>query len=177
MAIGRALADHVLAHPLFTDPGLDATAADLGVVAAYRALPTEPPTTVLLHELVRRHRTVLVPELLPDLDLAWRVLGPDARPGTLAGPQLIAVAGLVLVPALAVDRAGTRLGQGGGSYDRALARVAAGVPVAALVYDDEALLMANQPQLPREAHDVRVSAVVTPGRGWTSLDVVGVDRG
>lgn len=177
MAIGRALADHVLAHPLSTDPGLDATAADLGVVAAYRALPTEPPTTVLLHELVRRHRTVLVPELLPDLDLAWRVLGPDARPGTLAGPQLIAVAGLVLVPALAVDRAGTRLGQGGGSYDRALARVAAGVPVAALVYDDEALVMANQPQLPREAHDVRVSAVVTPGRGWTSLDVVGVDRG
>ncbi len=159
----RTFAEHVLA----------ASAGQAGVVAAYRSLPTEPPTTVLLHELVRRRRTVLVPELLPDRDLDWRVLGGDARPGNLAGVDAIARATLVLVPALAVDRFGTRLGQGGGSYDRALARAAAGVPIVALLYDEEALLADRDPALPREPHDALVTAVITPERGWIPLDGVG----
>ena len=72
-----------------------------------------------------------------------------------------------------MDRFGTRLGQGGGSYDRALARVAAGVPIAALLYDDEVLLADGDPALPREPHDAAVSAVITPARGWVPLDGVG----
>ena len=53
----------------------------------------------------------------------------------------------MLAPALAVDGAGRRLGQGGGSYDRALER--AGAPVVAVVFDDEVL----DGQIPVEAHD------------------------
>ena len=49
----------------------------------------------------------------------------------------MARADVVLVPALAVDAAGRRLGRGGGSYDRALARVGPLVPLIALIYDDE----------------------------------------
>ena len=56
---------------------------------------------------------------------------------------------MVLVPALAVDRAGNRLGRGGGSYDRALARVGPLIPVIALLYDDELL-----DQVPAEQHDI-----------------------
>ena len=46
---------------------------------------------------------------------------------------------MVLVPALAVDRTGMRLGRGGGSYDRALGRVPVGTFVCALLYDGEVL--------------------------------------
>jgi 5-formyltetrahydrofolate cyclo-ligase len=70
----------------------------------------------------------------------------------------------VLVPALAVDRAGNRLGRGGGSFDRALARVGPLIPVIALLYDDE---LADR--LPAEPHDVTVRAVVRPAHGVTAL--------
>jgi 5-formyltetrahydrofolate cyclo-ligase len=68
----------------------------------------------------------------------------------------------VLVPALAVDRHGNRLGRGGGSYDRALAR-ATGLTVAVL-YDGELVDL-----LPVEPHDVPVNAVVTPRSGLVRL--------
>ena len=77
--------------------------------------------------------------------------------GDLLGVDSLAEADLVLVPALAVGADGTRLGRGGGSYDRALARVPADRPVVALLYDGELL-----PGVPAEAHDRRVTAVVTP---------------
>ena len=65
-----------------------------------------------------------------------------------------------LVPALAVDARGYRLGRGGGSYDRALARVGEQVPTIALLYDDELL-----PSVPIEPHDQRVRVVARPGSG------------
>jgi 5-formyltetrahydrofolate cyclo-ligase len=68
------------------------------------------------------------------------------------------------VPALAVDRAGNRLGRGGGSFDRALARVGPLIPVIALLYDDELL-----DQVPAEPHDAPVRSVVRPGYGISSV--------
>jgi len=62
----------------------------------------------------------------------------------------------VLVPGLAVDRSGMRLGRGGGSYDRALARVPVGTPVLVLLYDGEVL-----DRVPADDHDRRVTAAVT----------------
>jgi 5-formyltetrahydrofolate cyclo-ligase len=109
----------------------------------------------------------LLPVLLEDDDLDWAVYDGELAPGRRGllepvGPRLgveaIASCDLVLVPALLVDRRGNRLGKGGGSYDRALAR-ATGLTVA-LLHDDE-LVHA----IPHEAHDVPVRAVVTPGNG------------
>jgi 5-formyltetrahydrofolate cyclo-ligase len=80
------------------------------------------------------------------------------------GVEAVARADAVLVPALAVDRAGNRLGRGGGSFDRALARVGPMIPLIALLYDDE---LADQ--LPAEPHDVPVRAVVRPSHGVTML--------
>lgn len=65
----------------------------------------------------------------------------------------------ILVPALAIDRDGVRLGQGGGWYDRALAGLADGVPVIAAIFDEELL---PGGMLPMEPHDRNVDAVVTP---------------
>jgi 5-formyltetrahydrofolate cyclo-ligase len=87
-----------------------------------------------------------------------------------AGPQVgvgaRALVGLgvrvVLVPALAVDRSGTRLGQGGGYYDRLLAELVAGTDarpaLVAVVHDDEVLPAGT---IPRRSHDVPVEAALT----------------
>jgi 5-formyltetrahydrofolate cyclo-ligase len=113
----------------------------------------------------------LLPVLLPDDDLDWAVydgtLAPGRRGlpepvGTRLGVDAIATCDVVLVPALAVDRDGYRLGKGGGSYDRALAR-ATGLTVA-LVHDGEVV-----ESLPREAHDVPVHAVATLTGGLVRL--------
>lgn len=86
------------------------------------------------------------------------VVRAAARPGAVAS------ADVVLVPAVAVDRTGVRLGRGGGSYDRALARVGPAILTAALLYDGELV-----DSVPAEPHDQRVRAVVTPARGLVRL--------
>ena len=80
------------------------------------------------------------------------------------GSGAVARADAVLVPALAVDRAGNRLGRGGGSFDRALARVGPLIPLIALLYDDELV-----EQVPTAPHDIPVRAAVTPRTGITRL--------
>ncbi|MCI2239863.1 5-formyltetrahydrofolate cyclo-ligase [Paenibacillus sp. TRM 82003] len=137
-------------------------------VACYSSLPGEPGTRSALSELRRHGVEVLLPVLLPDADLDWevRAVRSDATGGHghgPLGPHAIATADVVVVPALAVDTAGRRLGQGGGSYDRALRRVPARVPVVALVHDDELFDAAVSP-LPVLPHDRPVQAVVTPTR-------------
>src|SRR4051812_5268457 len=128
-------------------------------VAGYVAIGSEPPTGPALALCAE----VLLPVLLPSGDLDWAA-GPDVAPATRGlleptgprlGPAAIATCDVVLVPALAVDRTGNRLGRGGGSYDRALRR-ATGLTIA-ILYDGE--LVAS---VPSEPHDVRVAAVVTP---------------
>jgi len=134
-----------------------------GCVAGYEPLRTEPGSVELLAALVARDVRVLVPITRPDRDLEWATWTPGGR-GPSLGLAAIGEAGLVLVPALAAARAdGTRLGRGGGSYDRALGRVPAGTPVVALLFDGEL-----RAELPRGPLDVPVTAAVTPS-GWTSL--------
>jgi 5-formyltetrahydrofolate cyclo-ligase len=165
-AAGRALRDAVLELP---------QVQMAGTIAAYYSLSSEPDTHGLVYALWKRGGYVLLPLLRPDADLDWASYeGPDSlRPGPrgLAEPaepprgmDAVTRADLVLVPALAVDRGGVRLGRGGGSYDRALARVAPGIPTIALVYDGELL-----DEVPADDHDQRVRLVARPSAGITSL--------
>jgi 5-formyltetrahydrofolate cyclo-ligase len=151
-----------------------AGALDAATVAAFVAVRDEPPTLPLLAALRGAGRRVLLPLLREDDDLEWgefdreealrparlRILEPV---GASLGLDAVRDAGIVLAPALAVDNQGRRLGQGGGSYDRALARVEA--PVIAVVFDDEVL---DEP-IPVEPHDRRVAGVLTPGGGLRHL--------
>ncbi len=82
------------------------------------------------------------------------------------GVDAVARAALVLVPALAVDTRGNRLGRGGGSYDRALARVGPRVPVIALLNDGELL-----DHVPAAPHDRPVSMAALPSRGIVSIQI------
>ena len=146
-----------------------------GTVAAYYSVGTEPDTRGLVYALHKRGSYVLLPLLRPDGDLDWASYeGPDSLvPGPRGltepadkprGVQAVSRADVVLAPALAVDRAGNRLGRGGGSYDRALARVGPLIPVIALLYDAELLS-----HLPAEPHDTPVRAVARPREGITWL--------
>jgi 5-formyltetrahydrofolate cyclo-ligase len=139
-------------------------------IAAFVGTKTEPPTLPLLDALRAAGRRVLLPVLREDMDLEWAAFeSADAlRPARLGlleptgeslGLEAVAQADLVLAPALAVDAAGRRLGQGGGSYDRALERAHA--PVVAIVFDDDVL---DEP-IPVEPHDRPVAGVLTPRGG------------
>ncbi|MEU3240298.1 5-formyltetrahydrofolate cyclo-ligase [Streptomyces anthocyanicus] len=144
-------------------------------VAAYVSVGAEPGTLALLDALRARGVRVLLPALLPDNDLDW---GEYTGAGSLArvrhggrmelfepagerlGPEAVTRADVVLLPGVAVDGRGLRLGRGGGSYDRVLARLeAAGARPALLVllYDGEVV-----EHVPAEPHDRPVDAVVTP---------------
>ena len=163
---GRLIRDHVLEMPQVTSAG---------TIAAYYSVGTEPDTRGLIFALWKRGSYVVLPVLLPDGDLDW---ASYEGPGSLApGPRgvlqpvepvrgtgTVARADVVLVPALAVDVRGRRLGRGGGSYDRALARVGPQVPTIALLYDSELL-----PSVPAEEHDQAVRAVARPEQGITWL--------
>jgi 5-formyltetrahydrofolate cyclo-ligase len=163
---GRLIRDHVLEMP---------EVAAAGTIAAYYSVGTEPDTHGLVFALWKRGSYVVLPVLLPDGDLDWASYeGPDSlAPGPrgllqpaepVRGAGTVARADVVLVPALAVDVRGRRLGRGGGSYDRALARVGPQVPTIALLYDSELL-----PSVPAEAHDQAVRAVARPEHGITWL--------
>ncbi|HEY0186902.1 MAG TPA: 5-formyltetrahydrofolate cyclo-ligase [Cellulomonas sp.] len=171
----RTEAADALVEVLRTLPAVDG----VGTVAAYSARPAEPGTLPLLESLSARGIDVLLPVLGAGLQREWaRYTGPDdllqrapGRPPEPGGPSLgaegLAQADLILAPALAVDTAGNRLGQGGGWYDRALQHARPGVPVVAVVFAEEVYDAATRP-LPHEPHDRRVDLALTPER-WLRL--------
>ncbi|HET7069589.1 MAG TPA: 5-formyltetrahydrofolate cyclo-ligase, partial [Nocardioides sp.] len=126
-SLSRELAAVVTAHP---------AVRRAATVAAYVSIGTEPGTGALLESLATLGKRVILPALLPDLDLDWGTWrGPTslarARFGLLEpvdrlGVDAVGTADVVVVPGLAVSRSGQRLGQGGGSYDRILGRIPIG---------------------------------------------------
>lgn len=152
-----ALAHHLLP----TDPVRRAA-----TVAAYVSVGSEPGTGPLLDALLAVGRRVILPVLLPDSELDWAVhdgelvaasRGLLEPTGPRLGPDAVATADVVLTPGLAVDRTGMRLGRGGGSYDRVLARVPVGTFTCTLLHRGEIV-----ERVPAAPHDRRVLAAATP---------------
>ncbi|WP_062071479.1 5-formyltetrahydrofolate cyclo-ligase [Demequina sediminicola] len=147
-------------------------------VSVYASRPHEPGTGPLISALHDRGITVLLPRLGDGLQRGWgeylgeedlieRAPGRPPEPsGPFLGSEALERADVVIVPALSVDCAGTRLGQGGGWYDRALVDAAPDTPVVALTFTSE--FHSEEACLPRESHDLPVHAVITP-QGITSL--------
>jgi 5-formyltetrahydrofolate cyclo-ligase len=121
-------------------------------VAIYASFGTEPSTERLRSALETAGALALLPVVLADRDLSWATPG-----GTDLGPDAIAEAALVVVPGLAADLHGHRLGRGGGSYDRALQRVPPGVRRVLLAYQGEL-----RAAVPSEPHDQPVTHVALP---------------
>ncbi|MEX3609449.1 5-formyltetrahydrofolate cyclo-ligase [Rothia sp. LK2588] len=117
-----------------TITGLIADRGENLTVAAYLPTADEPPIIESLHQLVRAGHRVLVPRVLPRRQLGWVQWHPDGEfttnslginepVGEVLGSEAFAAADVRLIPALAYDVAGRRLGQGGGYYDRLLPAV------------------------------------------------------
>lgn len=148
-----------------------------GRVAVYESLPDEPPTGLLVEALLAAGHEVVVPVVLDDYSLEWRYAVPGTsgdhatvrRPShggqapdavdrqAWLGTDTLATCDLVVTPGLSVDRHGTRLGQGGGCYDRALVHRAASTPVLTLLHEGEQ----SDTDLPADGHDVPVDGYVT----------------
>lgn len=150
--------------------------AELGAtVCAYVPFGTEPGSPALLDALDAAGCQVLLP-VVPAMPgpLDWAVYagqlvdggfaGMQEPPGPRLGPAAIGKASTILVPAMAVDHSGVRLGRGAGYYDRSLPLASAGSVLIGVVRDAEFV-----DRLPAEDHDVRMGAVLTPGRGIVRL--------
>ncbi|WP_323959053.1 5-formyltetrahydrofolate cyclo-ligase [Arthrobacter sp. JZ12] len=152
-AAGTALAEHVLrwlAGTASTPQGRSGPP----VVAAYLSAPTEPSTAALLPALREAGYDVVVPVCEPQYQLSWArwepriplAKSPRAPLWEPVGERFHFTAllpiSLVLVPGLAIDVHGNRLGQGGGYYDRFLAQLgveAPETPVLGYLFDEEVL--------------------------------------
>lgn len=139
-------------------------------VCAYVSTDGEPPTGRLLDALVDAGHRVLLPVLLPDLDLDWTAWGQGTPllpgrfglrepSGSRLGREAVARAGVVICPGLAGSLTGARLGRGGGSYDRVLSRTADTVLRVLLLHDFEV-----RDDVPTDPHDQPVDALVTSRR-------------
>lgn len=148
-------------------------------VCAYVPVGVEPGSIAMLDVLLQQARRVLLPVVCttPDdvpLPLRWGQYRPaelvPGRWGLLEpaepwlAPTALAEAGVILVPALAVDRRGARLGRGGGFYDRSLTHRDREARLIAVVRDDELV-----DELPSEPHDVGMTHALTPQRGMIRL--------
>ncbi len=148
-------------------------------VCAYVPVGSEPGSVALVNTLLRLGARVLLPVARSDSDgvprpLLWGEYQPDrlvaARFGLREPPEpwlpaeAVAEAAVVFVPALAVDRAGVRLGRGAGFYDRSLPLADPAARLVAVVRDDELV-----DEIPAEPHDVAMTHALTPQRGLVAL--------
>lgn len=139
-------------------------AAEAQVIALYRALPSECGTASLAAALQAAGKEICYPVVLPGRrELEFRrgvgvfVAGSLGVEEPTGAPVSLRDIDLIVVPALAVDSRGGRLGRGKGHYDATLA-AARGIPVA-LVFESQLV-----PEVPVGEHDRRVAAVCTEAR-------------
>ena len=159
---------------------IGALASSMGGVslpALFAPTPLEPDMSLALGLFERALLPILLDEAgaplgaprwgLWEAGQALVTLGrPPAQPdGEAQGAESLKEADLIVIPALAASVDGTRLGQGGGWYDRALMHRSPDTPVVAAIFDDE---VAEAGIIPAEPHDVPVDAIVTPTRTITT---------
>ena len=145
------------------------TDSDARIVACYLSAVNEPNTRDFLNWARDEGIRILFPITRDDGLLDWTygdgetetegLHGLPEPVGEIMGPLVINDVDLILIPAAAIDEAGTRLGWGRGYFDRTLGSMEKCPPVYAIVFDDEVVS-----QLPSELHDQPVTGVVTPTR-------------
>ncbi len=133
-------------------------------IASYFSYGNEPETIWINGQLILSGKNLLLPFRSGD-EIQWREWDGDQESievnngiSESTGRQFSNIGAIdaLIVPALAIDKSGNRLGKGKGFYDRALATMNAFS--VALIYSDEF----SEKLLPRDAHDMAVNAALTP---------------
>jgi 5-formyltetrahydrofolate cyclo-ligase len=134
-------------------------------VAFYSSIHNEVSTVQLLRDALANRRSVVMPRVTGD-DLVFRLIHSleDLAPGSFgilepkAETELIALdlIDMILLPGVAFDYRGHRLGYGKGYYDRALSTVGNRAKRVGLAYDFQLV-----EQLPVFPHDMQLDLVVT----------------
>jgi len=132
-------------------------------VASYISYEFEPETSDINQRLIEDGKKVFLPRLLENNDIQWvswdgslENLTKNEKIYEPIGSAVEVVLDVIILPALHVDRMGNRLGQGGGSYDRALSRSKA-FKIALLHHGE-----LTSEILPVQPHDEKVDAAATP---------------
>jgi 5-formyltetrahydrofolate cyclo-ligase len=151
---GRSVEDKVLTLELLTTPQR---------IFCYLAARNELPTEQLILTLIDKGHTVAIPFSLPDGQMFPRILRnlDDLIEGhynipTSKGPELEGSPTLALIPALAFDRQGNRVGYGGGYYDRFLKKHPTMTRIG-IGYDFQLMNM-----VPTEPTDMSLHVLITP---------------
>ncbi|HVV39518.1 MAG TPA: 5-formyltetrahydrofolate cyclo-ligase [Nitrobacter sp.] len=145
-------------------PSLDVTPSM--VVAGYSPIRSEIDPVQAMQTLAARGATLALPAMSArNAALTFRLWTPGEAltRGPLGIPEPAAAAlavhpDIVLVPLAAFDRAGHRIGYGGGYYDRTLARLRQMKPIIAI---GVAFAVQEIPQIPADVHDARLDFVLT----------------
>jgi 5-formyltetrahydrofolate cyclo-ligase len=135
-------------------------------VAVFAPLPTEPDLDLLWANDGLHGKECAYPRIAGAEMCLWRVRGPeDLQPGrwglrepalTATAPMALAEFDLVLVPGLAFDGFGARLGRGGGFYDRLLAEKPATTIALGMAFAFQIV-----PAIPLAQHDAKMDVVLT----------------
>ena len=132
-------------------------------VASYISYEFEPETSDINQRLIEDGKKVFLPRLLENNDIQWvswdgslENLTKNEKIYEPIGNAVEIALDVIILPALHVDRMGNRLGQGGGSYDRALSRSKA-FKIALLHHGE-----LTSEILPVQPHDEKVDAAATP---------------
>ena len=132
-------------------------------IASYISYEFEPETSDINQRLIKDGKKVFLPRLLENNDIQWvswngssENLKKVEKIFEPIGDAVEVELDVIILPALHVDRMGNRLGQGGGSYDRALSRSKA-FKIALLHYGE-----LTSEILPIQPHDEKIDAAATP---------------
>jgi len=136
---------------------------NLKQIGCYLSFGSEPATDSFIQLAQAEGIVIACPRIDSDGQMVMAVLESETKPsklgfreptGQVVDPSDL---DLIIVPALAIDYQGLRLGRGAGYFDRYLESYQG--PSVGLVYDAEFL-----PEVPSETHDLPVSLVVTQSR-------------
>ncbi len=166
-AATRQSAAHAICAALLRRADVRRAVESAAPIAVYLAAPQEIDLTDFIAAVLRDGGKVVAPRwngtsydlaAITGLGAADLAIGPmnirEPKPDAVrCAPSSV---GAWLIPGLAFTRGGERLGYGGGWYDRLLASVAANVPKIGVAYGFQVVA-----DLPMEAHDVRLTDVVT----------------
>ena len=140
------------------------------IIFFFASFRTEVDTTELIKTSLSTGKRVVLPKVKKDTQelLLYEItdfgqLSPGymgiLEPPVSEGRMSINDVDLVIIPGAGFDIAGSRIGYGGGYYDRLLAGLQKPVPVIAPAYEEQVVDV-----IPSEPHDIKVQIIVTDGR-------------